>query len=251
MTLHEIEETVHLLASRHKELDEVLLVTLLRAGGWEEKDIAEGKLIYRTLSRNALIGSPAKTSPLIGSTQSLPELPSEVDVEHRISEHVVSEKAANSTPVSLVPDHKLNPGSREELPHNLPLRPFETSEHIWPFSRYKDVFFGDAPEPEVKEIQPQPKKVVQESAPAIEAITPQVEVKKEEPVMIPVPVKVVETKIIEVPVPQAPTVPPVQVFVRNVPTPPSKGDDKLVITAVAMLVVILLLLGYMYSNGRL
>jgi hypothetical protein len=46
MTLHEIEETLQILRKRHAGLNEAMLVTLLRAGGWEEKQIEEAKVVF-------------------------------------------------------------------------------------------------------------------------------------------------------------------------------------------------------------
>lgn len=91
-------------------------------------------------------------------------------------------------------------------PDNLPLRPFEKTNHVWPFSRYKDVFYG--------EVMP------------IENPT----LTKEEK-------KLVEKQQIE------------EVYIEK--TPMTEKDKELILIASTMLFIVLLLLGYMYLNGRL
>jgi hypothetical protein len=91
------------------------------------------------------------------------------------------------------------------IPDNLPLRPFESSPHVVPFSKYKETFY------------------------------------KEEAVPV-LPVKIEENNNHNVH-------PPEQVEIRK--TPLSKGDESIAILAGIMLLVIMLLLGYMYGNGRL
>jgi hypothetical protein len=222
MTLHEIEETVHTLASRHKGLDEGMLITLLRAGGWEEKEIEEGKAVFRLISRASLTKSPMEAEQ--GKKEMLPAI---ADVGHMISEHAEPDAVHESLVLPSAPLQKTQE-NRDDLPHNLPLRPFETSEHIWPFSRYKDVFYGEMEIPQAPAIQPV-------SSP------PKVETPPEEIVQRIVPKKI-EKKIEE------PASPPVA---HIAPAKLSGGDEKLVITATIMLVLVLVLLGYMYSNGRL
>ena len=214
MTLHEIEETLRTLASRHSGLTESQLLTLLRAGGWEEKNIQEAILLFR--------------SGVVSEPVSLPE---EVAPDHQLADHVASSQAVErpspQEPQSLI-EREETKSIREELPHNLPLRPFETSEHIWPFSRYRDVFYGDAEPPQV------PVSHTVEPTPAAEIRPVHTE-----------PVKVEPPKKLE-PV----QVPPIVAFPSETPSV-SSGDDKLVVLASVMLLAVLLLLGYMYSNGRL
>lgn len=107
-----------------------------------------------------------------------------------------------------------------EIPEDLPLLPFESSEQVWSFSRYKDAFHG--------EVMP----------------------KKE--------LEILETK--QEPIHQ-PVLPPINVKKALVPedeleidlekTPMTRGDESLVFLAGVMLFAIILILGYMYSNGRL
>lgn len=107
-----------------------------------------------------------------------------------------------------------------EIPDDLPLLPFESSEQVWPFSRYKDVFHGEVM-PDVVVSQPEyPKK---ESA-TIAVVVP------------PKPPKLLPEDELEIDLEK---------------TPMTKGDESLVFLAGLMLFVIILILGYMYSNGRL
>lgn len=211
MTLHEIEETLRTLVARHAGLDEKQLLVLLRAGGWEEKTIQEAILVFRG-----------------GVSLGEQTLPQPVDEEHRIPEHVEPAPSVSKTvetSVSLVQHTEVAP--REDLPHNLPLRPFETSEHIWPFARYRDVFYGEQ-RPLAKEMTIT--RVERHKVPLSVPSQPQ-------PTPTPQPIFVVK----EVPIAHHDALPQHE----------EKGDEKLVFIASFMLVAILLLLGYMYSNGRL
>ncbi len=234
MTLHEIEQTLDTLRARHPGLDEAMLVTLLRSGGWEEKQVEEARMMFKTGNQER--GSKEEYIPLPPTETEL-VLPPTVDDKHLLVEHNeehIEVKEESTKPVEVAPvmpvaspleeQSLVSPAvvqsteTRDGLPHNLPLRPFETSEHIWPLSRYKDVFYGN---------------VAEESH--IE--TPESEIKM--------------TPAVEERVAYTPPV-KVQPFIQTQTTPsePSPGDEKLVIMACVML-LILLLLGYMYSNGRL
>lgn len=237
MTLHEIEQTLDTLRTRHPGLDEGMLVTLLRSGGWEEKQVEEARMMFKTGSSQNASREEYVPLPPVETERVLP-LP--VDDKHLLLAHndeavvEVHKKQEESEvkpievapvvpvvePQSLVSSAPVQSTEvRDGLPHNLPLRPFETSEHIWPLSRYKDVFYGNSTEEARTE-------------------TLQSEIKK---------VPAVEERVTYTPSTKFQPFVPTQT-----PTPePSSGDEKLVIMACVMLLVILLLLGYMYSNGRL
>lgn len=233
MTLHEIEVNLHDLQSRHPGLDEDMLVMLLRAGGWDEKDITDAK----TLFRGRVSSSVVELAPEPVSQELLPD---GIDPSRLLPEHthelpmVIEEKKEEkpvAEPVSLVSSTKET--GREHLPHNLPLRPFETSEHIWPFSRYRDVFYG---EEEGKNV------VVAKESPKEESVPPKPkEERSTSGVFKPGPVVLPEPK--KVPLPPPVPAPP--------PSKTSHADEGLVIMACCMLLMVLLILGYMYSNGRL
>lgn len=131
-------------------------------------------------------------------------------------------------PQSLIPQEELvekrNSEKSAEIPGNLPLLPFESSPHIWSFSKYKDVFHSDAPlkeEIKVISVMPQEEKVLQN----------------------PLPGSPTEQKHVVIPHEDR------AVIVEATPLP--KDDKPLVFLAGTMLLAIILILGYMYSNGRL
>lgn len=110
-----------------------------------------------------------------------------------------------------------------QIPEDLPLLPFESSPHVWSFSKYKDTFHSDIE-----------KEIPVGTAPEL--------TKKEQPNLSSVPVQP-EVK------PHAPPHVPVEVDGEKVPM--NKSDESLVFLAGIMLLAIILILGYMYSNGRL
>lgn len=254
MTLHEIEETLQSLQSRHEGLNEGMLVTLLRAGGWEEKNIQEAVLLFRS-GGVVKEGQPKKETETLPSIQEEPVFPAPVDEKHLLLDHnkddqnpeegivAAPEFSPAPEPQSLIQNQDAPVRQKkDELPHNLPIRPFETSDHVWPFSRYRDVFFGEI-EGEIKEAQAA---VVPDEA---EKGNVKEEVQMENPIVVspenPVndkkEVAVLQPIIVPAPVPQK----------ELAPAPLTKTDERLVVIAAIMLVAILLLLGYMYSNGRL
>ncbi len=243
MTLTETEETIQTLIRRHQGLNEEMLVTLLRAGGWEDKQIEEAKMIFRSLGNQSVTLSKMESAKLsLPSMQESPVFTPPVDTDHLLQEHNnIVETVEAVPPQSLVTETVLvqKGEQKEELPHNLPLRPFETSEHIWPFSRYRDVFYGDMPADEGKE-----KTEIKTNV----YVAPQVSLHVDTPIPQAPEVKVVEKiveRIVEKRVPYA-----VPVHVETMPEA-TGGDEKIVILACVMLLAVLLLLGYMYSNGRL
>ncbi len=124
-----------------------------------------------------------------------------------------------------------------ELPENLPLVPFESSPHVWSFGRYKDTFYQE------------PKAEEKENKTTITAMSYELEKKQE---------LVSSLNIEPTVIHQAPT-DPQPVLQKNgtdieadfEKTPISKGEESLVVLASIMLLAIMLLLGYMYGNGRL
>ena len=238
MTLAEIEATVTTLKERHRGLDQGMLRTLLSAGGWEEKDIADASLVLSSQLTSGEINLPTLSSS--------PAFVAPADIDHRLLSHNAITETRVVENSSLVVAHEVSPAHRDDLPHDLPLRPFETSEHIWPFSRYRDVFYGEGDTMETTTNHITNNNVY---------VAPQVTMNvnhEAAPVAAPEKVheKIVERvveKIVEKPVyiPQ----PVTQVHIAKAPL--SGGDEKLVILACVMLLAILMLLGYMYSNGRL
>lgn len=259
MNIRDIEETIHTLETRHPGLNETMLLTLLRAGGWEDKDIITAKTLFRS-SPAAHISTPEPVHrENLPALQEVPVFEPASDEDHMIEaphgeeihEPLPIPLPAVPEPESLIQkDASVPSPSSEEFPHNLPLRPFETSEHIWPFSRYKDIFYG---EDDVDSSPVQQHSEVQGTSPVQKVVAPsQMETRVDSPLNV----KETVTNVVD----QEPLLVPLRArFLRHeIPEEEKKvvivektGDEKLVIMACIMLLAILLLLGYMYSNGRL
>lgn len=227
MTITEIQATIDELRHRHSGLDEKLLVTLLRAGGWEEDTIKEGLVLFRMTpavaseifpdTSEALLPSPHDM--LLVEKNEIPEVPKKPLLEsviHDVHDYLPAaiERKQDAPPqsVSVQPEKesfvapKKTSIEDQDLPENLSLKPFESSPHVWSFAKYKDVFHNDA-QPETITLPPEKK----------------------------------------------PTVPPPpQVSVpRPASAPLDAEDEGLIVMAGILLVLVLLILGYMYSLGRL
>jgi hypothetical protein len=219
MTVNEIELTLQSLQQRHENLSEAMLLTLLKSGGWDEKMIRDAITLYRNQNTKKEETIDLNTE-LLPKIQEEPVFVPEVDNKHLLLDQyapdtvIVVEKEKESL-VSPAPDpHLFSKNERkdvEEPPHNLPLKPFETTEQTWSFARYKSIFYGDVEHLQKQEVQPKPKVVLSE------------EKKGRDPTHV----------------------------VHMAPAPLSRDEEKLVFIAGTMLLAILLLLGYMYSNGRL
>lgn len=361
MNIRDIEETLRTLKKRHPGLNEVMLATLLDAGGWEDKDIETAKVLFHPPVSKASVPPPPKVvpseqpaplppvpdaPPVSSPMEPAPNLPQKeaspaplkeekkepaplknlpvteeisllmpvIDEAHLVEaphekksgdepvppkkeekEPVVVKKfprpeetplfvpvpdqshmveaphestkeepapvlVVAQEPVSLLSKKEPSPPrNKEDLPHNLPLRPFETSEHVWPFSRYKDIFYGEDTAPSLVEapIVPQP-----EPSP-VRPVTPLVAVPPREVFPPQKSESVLQADVSQFMTPPPPVPAPVQEPIhmpvfrappqveRKVVIVEKTGDEKLVIMASVMLLAILLLLGYMYSNGRL
>lgn len=114
------------------------------------------------------------------------------------------------------------------IPENLPLLPFESSPHIWSFSKYKNIFYKeDIPKEQIRE--------------EIQVITvmPQERIVSEAIFSKPLQDKTsIKSGIVDE-----------EVVIKKIPY--TKEDQSLVFLAGMMLLAIILILGYMYSNGRL
>lgn len=233
MTIHEIEATLDDLIARHSDLDEAMLTTLLSASGWDEKTTGEAKILLKGRLRGrptsvatmqsinneapTQVTQPVSTPELlslpvneiiqpvkIGNEISvpIPEQPAVV-VPVVAQEQVVPVPEPQSLITPIVPPVTIsNPNNNQELPHDLPLKPFESAPQVWPFSKYKDVFYGEV----MPKLSDEEKKLAEKQR--------------------------VEQLHIEA-------------------TPLTGKDESLIFMACVALVAILLLLGYMYSNGRL
>lgn len=318
MTLSEIENILLELATRHPDLNEELLRTLLLSAGWEEKLIKEALVLFKqnsavtiTTTVPALVQAPAShpssslQSPQIempnnditfyttdGNEEGVlhsfesvsekkenvpketikiipPEISHEVvnkiTVEEKpkenkflVLEEVSSTPHVESIPEAVIPQIEIKIIEPESLithenktpkkqavqeviiPGNLPLLPFESSPHVWSFSRYQDVFHGSImPKDTPKAVEVIPTSTIPSQPPST-------------PLSVPVLPNVDSTSVKEV---------EVQGSIKNNSNeedlvivekiPLTKKDESLVFLAGTMLLVIILILGYMYSNGRL
>ncbi len=163
------------------------------------------------------------TEPLVEVPAPLPPKPQPVPEPVPVV-HVIP----TTEPQSLIMHEEVTerrmPEKTTEIPSNLPLLPFESSPHIWSFSKYKDVFHGGTPAPEeIKVITVMPEEKATTSS-----------------MFSPVPQQ--EKRVISV-------VRDEEVVIEQIPL--RKDDKPLVFLAMTMLLAIILILGYMYSNGRL
>lgn len=322
MTIAEIESILRSLCIRHPNLDDQLLVTLLTAGGWEDKVIRDAISLFRsspqkyrssvtiapqvpnyqvveqksittqteasesgiavsqTLSDTPLTVSetvrdqsvPVKDSvdmvyydsagqeekeieilpeaqvvrqkpatDIVPNTvhtelvEGYSEMKSETQETQVIAEttihqdfssnthttdqnHVLVEGVTNNGPVSLVvPVQEQRSVTHVEPPENLPLKPFESTPHIWPFSKYKEVFHGEVMTP----LPPDERTLVNE----VNQITKPVAIKTEE------------------------IHPQKKIKIKR--TGFDGEDEGLIFLTATTLLIILLLLAYMYGNGRI
>jgi hypothetical protein len=250
MTVREIETTLEDLQNRHENLDEATLLVLLKASGWEERAIIDAIAIYRGKYGAKSTSSQINTSDtkLLPSFQESPVFIGEVDVDHLLLDHYPNteneamlevkkegnvQKDENKEPESLIvensPKEVVQPRVVEsEPPHNLPVKPYEATSHVWSFARFKSIFFGDSPREEV------------------EAEDESKEVKKVEPTQPSIP-KTSEGK----PKVSIVTTHESTHVIEMKATPLSRDEYRLVLLASTMLLAILLLLGYMYGRGRI
>lgn len=142
----------------------------------------------------------------------------EAPSDHLIPDEETMEKEEKTSLIKDEAPKKPSNKAIEEIPHNLPLKPFDASPHVVAFSEYKEAFHGK----EEKDF-------------SVKSINKNSEASNQE---------VSNKSSFEIN-----TQPVVRFSKKNVPL--SKSEKELVITATVLLLFILLLLSYMYSNGRL
>jgi hypothetical protein len=212
-----------------------MLVTLLTAGGWDGAMIRDALTIYSSTKDKQDSTTSGLLFPATEKDNVLPEI---ADNTHSLLEHnpemfstetVLQEKEkTEGEPQSLIDTVIEKPNlqkEEQEIPDNLSIRPFESTENVWPFSRYKDVFHGDTMVKTNEKIE-----------------------KEEEKPKVPIPTTIQATEepkkhIIEKHI--------VIDKIRIAKTPLSRKEEGLVILASTMLVLVIMLLSYMYINGRL
>ncbi len=125
----------------------------------------------------------------------------------------VIEKKVTPEPQSLItPPPLVRPTTpTTEPPENLPLKPFESTGHVWSFSKYKELFHRDAKNEEVVDISPKHEEHIRNEDEG-ESLTKKIKIKR---------------------------------------TGFDGEDESLIFLTGVTLFIILILLAYMYSNGRL
>lgn len=233
MTVNEIETTLQSLYQRHENLSEATLLTLLKSGGWDEKMIRDAITVHRHLKspHNEITET---ITALLPAVQEEPVFVPEVDIAHRLSDHYEN----NDKNIDMVAKTDIFAQKTEP-------EPAEQQSLVSP-----------APEPIIRNTSVE--KVTEEPPHNLPLkpfeATPQIwsfaryksifygDAVHQEPKKEPVEVVVVKEKKPEHDSSH-------MVHVRAVPL--TRDDEKLVLLASAMLVAILVLLGYMYSQGRL
>ncbi len=232
MTINEIQSTLDQLKERHPNLNEGLVLTLLEAGGWDKSDIKDAVALFKVNSLNSTlphedkIALPENPELLLSEHNEVTEektdkivesIEPEVSKEKEVKEHADVPKEKESLIIS---SEELSKDEENYIPHDLPLKPFEASPHIWQFSKYKDVFYGNAPAQTPPKVETKPK----------------IEVEK----VIEVP-KVEIPKAISVPVPE----------IKLTKVPLTTKDEVIVAVGALLALVAVLLIVYMYTHGRL
>ncbi|MBP9782718.1 MAG: hypothetical protein KBC50_03245 [Candidatus Pacebacteria bacterium] len=246
MNLTEIKHAVEKIVALNPGITKERLTTLLVASGWEMGSIQEALVLYETITPDlpaphviaedyrisehtttlpkddiVSLSEPEVISTIAEEVYTAPTVePIEVvHVEQQVTEPI-QEEPQSRIPETLQEETPSSKKEAPEIPDELPLRPFEGSPHVWSFSKYKALFSGDvAPELEVQIVPPPLPQVM-------EPVTVHREEVVHQHVHVTVPV----------------------VFK---PEPLSQKDKQLVITASVLLLVILLMLWYMYSQGRI
>lgn len=180
MNLFDVKNAIETIVRLNPGITEERLIVLLQAANWDHAHIDEGVMLFR---------------------ESAPELPSgEVGEDHLLESSYQEEiKSAKQ---------------EQQIPSDLPLKPFDTSPQVLTFSTYKEIFHG-------------------EKVSEAEKIPPGQQIHKDELVHIPYTGVIPRRYVFD-------------------PTEPLTGTDiSLTFIVTLLLLTILLLIGYMYTNGRL
>ncbi|MDQ5962845.1 MAG: hypothetical protein QG653_652 [Patescibacteria group bacterium] len=179
MNLFDVKNAIETIVRLNPGITEERLIVLLQAANWDHAHIDEGVMLFRDMT---------------------PEISAHnIDEHHLLEAHYEEEKAVKQ---------------EQQIPAELPLKPFESSPQVLTFSTYKDIFHG-------------------EKIPEQETRQKPLEVHKDELVHIP------DTGVIP------------RRYVFD-PTEPLTGTDiSLAFIVTLLILTILLLMGYMYTNDRL
>ncbi len=225
-------------------------MTFYKQDGEEEGELPAPPLVTVVRPEKVSVSMPSLVVPAVAITPGDPKeertISSTVskDEDAKPREHVAPSVSRNE-PESLIvheepkaPEVVARVPVPHQIPENLPLLPFESSPHVWSFSRYKNVFHSEPQQvapPLV--VPPIITPLFNDSAtPVFPSNFPPAHPKSE------FPQQSIERKA-------ALGEDDEEISLEKVPL--TKGDESLVFLAGVMLLVIILILGYMYSNGRL
>jgi hypothetical protein len=218
-------------------------MTFLRADGTEEGELpVDVSVETKPREVEERVVHPVQNEIVVDEGAQLSALKEEV-----VKDEVMREADTNHQEVVLVEEESLvkeDLPTREEksktwseLPDNLPLVPFESSPHIWSFGRYKDTFYQES-------------KTEERKTETITTTTSYVQEKELEPVPVPGVTPMATSQVPQTPEPVL-SKSGTEIEIDFEKTPISKGEESLVVLAGIMLLAIMLILGYMYGNGRL
>ncbi len=212
MNLFDVKNALETIVRLNPGIKEERLIVLLQAANWDHAHIDEAVILFRGMT------------PEISAPQ--------VDEKHLLAQHEEAPQSVSFDAVIPSPDKapiaspyppkEAEPIAthvplEEHLPASLPVKPFDASPQVLTFSKYKDMYHGG-------EIVP----VLQKGGRTIISSSTGEEL---------------------VHIPNTGFIPKRYVFD---PTEPLTGTDVSLVFIVSMLIIIIvLLMGYMYTNGRL
>ncbi|MEN9552067.1 MAG: hypothetical protein RI935_444 [Candidatus Parcubacteria bacterium] len=239
-------------------------ISFIRADGEEEGDLSN--IVTDVAELPKIKKEEINISSNNNTSESIKEIGEQKEIQSEVKSNLMSLENTNNREerTSLV-ETKDIPSIKKEvaIPEDLPLLPFESSPHVWSFAKYKSTFHKEHSPEQIKEME-DTTLVTNKTHEVIREDTKQesVDAHFKEEVMLtekkgtslftitpaPTPVTTVTTPVIDTYV--ATSNNPSNQAVPEDETP-SKVDHSMSVLASVMLFVILLLLGYMYSLGRL
>lgn len=116
MTIAEIESTLRTLRTRHQNLDEELLITLLTAGGWEEKVIKDAVSIFKSsLGRTTTSTTNNVVDVVLPLEQKKEVIQEEVSEMNRGKEEKVGSTLSQNQVVSKITE--VDQQNKVDIPH--------------------------------------------------------------------------------------------------------------------------------------
>lgn len=195
----------------------------------EKRELKEKKLVHSLVEEVDEEKIPAPAQELVA--EEIEEIEEKNEVKEK--EDLVVEEESLVKEDAFLRQEKSQVWS--ELPDNLPLVPFESAPHVWSFGRYKDTFYN---EPKVEEKKTE----------AVTTTTTYVEEKKEASTPAVIVKEIPQVPFVSQSIPPKKE-PEIEIDFEKIPI--SRGEESLVVLAGIMLLAIMLILGYMYGNGRL